>query len=233
MIAASSDYRLGVYLGWVFGSLFVGGVWMAAAQYRRDRERRDRNHLDALARIHHRKRAVSVAPEVLAALQRHLEKQGDIEKPVNGVYQRSCEWCGAPFATDNENHRYCNGPGKRCRHKASAFRLGRRLSGPEGDKDRPPAGTRATILAATNLDRGGWRDNAACVNCDPPDLFFPVGKTGGDALVIAEAKAICADCPVRQACLDYALDAREDFGIWGGLTEIERRPLLRQHRRVS
>ena len=46
----------------------------------------------------------------------------------------------------------------------------------------------------------------------------------------AKAKAICARCPVRDACLAYALDTGEAFGVWGGLTEDERRAMLRQRR---
>jgi WhiB family redox-sensing transcriptional regulator len=72
---------------------------------------------------------------------------------------------------------------------------------------------------------------AACRTADP-DLFF-----GSDREFVtarqkreAEAKAVCAGCPVRDACLAYALDSGQDYGIWGGLTEDERRALLRQRR---
>lgn len=70
---------------------------------------------------------------------------------------------------------------------------------------------------------GGWQDHGACQGLDP-DLFFP-DDTDQDA--IAAAKAICAACPVRAECLDHALAHRERHGIWGGLTERERRPLRR------
>ncbi len=55
-----------------------------------------------------------------------------------------------------------------------------------------------------------------------PDLFFPAQ---GESL--AQAKAICAGCPVRQPCLEFALEQREVFGVWGGLSERERRTLRR------
>jgi WhiB family redox-sensing transcriptional regulator len=48
-----------------------------------------------------------------------------------------------------------------------------------------------------------------------------------------EAKAICASCPVRQSCLEYSLSAREREGVWGGLTERERRRIVRQHRKSA
>jgi len=49
----------------------------------------------------------------------------------------------------------------------------------------------------------------------------------------ATAKAICARCPVRDSCLAYALDTRQEFGIWGGLNEDERRAILRRQRSAS
>ncbi|MFF8279813.1 WhiB family transcriptional regulator [Streptomyces lateritius] len=78
-----------------------------------------------------------------------------------------------------------------------------------------------------------WRASAACQNVDP-DLFFPVG-TGAPALVQAEeAKAVCQVCPVRAACLRWAMDdSRQVTGVWGGLTEDERRSLKRRSRRTS
>ncbi|MCT4351522.1 WhiB family transcriptional regulator [Streptomyces sp. Je 1-79] len=79
----------------------------------------------------------------------------------------------------------------------------------------------------------GWRESAACQNVDP-DLFFPVG-TGAPALIQAEeAKEVCRECPVRQACLDWAMDdSRQLSGVWGGLREDERQSLKRRLRRRS
>ncbi|MFC9343230.1 WhiB family transcriptional regulator [Streptomyces sp. NPDC057020] len=75
-----------------------------------------------------------------------------------------------------------------------------------------------------------WRASAACQDVDP-DLFFPVG-TGAPALVqVEEAKDICRGCPVREACLDWAMDdSRQVTGVWGGLDENERRALKRRLR---
>ena len=72
-----------------------------------------------------------------------------------------------------------------------------------------------------------WRELAACRTADP-DLFFPIGKTGPAVAEIQRAKAICASCPVRERCLTFALDTRQDFGIWGGFDDDERRLLRRQ-----
>ncbi|MEU9292544.1 WhiB family transcriptional regulator [Streptomyces sp. NPDC012693] len=78
-----------------------------------------------------------------------------------------------------------------------------------------------------------WREAAACQSVDP-DLFFPVG-TGAPALVQAEeAKAVCRHCPVREACLDWAMDdSRQVTGVWGGLDDDERRSLKRRLRRAA
>lgn len=66
-----------------------------------------------------------------------------------------------------------------------------------------------------------WQDEAICAQTDP-EAFFP--EKGGST---REAKKICLGCPVRQECLDYALAHDERFGIWGGLSERERRRLKR------
>jgi WhiB family transcriptional regulator, redox-sensing transcriptional regulator len=66
-----------------------------------------------------------------------------------------------------------------------------------------------------------WMRDAACAATDP-ELFFPDSRSPA-----SEAKEICASCPVRPECLEYSLAAAEEFGVWGGLTEKERRKLLR------
>ena len=76
--------------------------------------------------------------------------------------------------------------------------------------------------APEGLDpRASWRDKAVCAEVDPT-LFFP--KKGDSA---REAKQVCAGCPVRTECLEYAL-GREPHGVWGGLTVVERRALQRR-----
>lgn len=72
-----------------------------------------------------------------------------------------------------------------------------------------------------------WRAEAACRGLDT-EVFFPL--TDEEA---AEAKAVCATCPVRELCLEYALITRQDDGVWGGLTEAERRRLRRRRREVA
>lgn len=70
-------------------------------------------------------------------------------------------------------------------------------------------------------------DKAACKNEDT-ELFFPTGNTSPEAReMIRQAKAVCNRCSLRDACLDYALDNGEDYGIWGGMTEKERRRIQR------
>ncbi|MFI1934633.1 WhiB family transcriptional regulator [Streptomyces sp. NPDC020330] len=75
-----------------------------------------------------------------------------------------------------------------------------------------------------------WRLHAACREEDP-DLFFPIGSTGPALVQTKEAKAVCRTCPVQAACLEWALENKQDSGIWGGLSEDERRALKRRSRR--
>jgi WhiB family redox-sensing transcriptional regulator len=74
-----------------------------------------------------------------------------------------------------------------------------------------------------------WRHRSACRDTDP-DLFFPIGATG-DAIGHAEAaKAVCRQCPVRLDCLEFAMTSNQDSGVWGGVTEDERRRMRRSWR---
>lgn len=74
------------------------------------------------------------------------------------------------------------------------------------------------------LDEGilAWQDRALCAQTDP-EAFFP--EKGGST---REAKRVCNSCEVRTECLEYALENDERFGIWGGLSERERRKLKRR-----
>lgn len=83
----------------------------------------------------------------------------------------------------------------------------------------------AEPLAQRAIDRN-WRADAACRDTDP-DLFFPIGSTGAAVEQIEAAKAVCATCPSRQPCLEFALLTNQDSGVWGGLAEDERRKLRR------
>ncbi|MFB7836221.1 WhiB family transcriptional regulator [Streptomyces sp. NPDC056056] len=71
-----------------------------------------------------------------------------------------------------------------------------------------------------------WGENAACRSADPEELF--VQGPGQN-----RAKAVCTGCPVRTECLSEALDNRIEFGVWGGMTERERRALLRRRPDVT
>lgn len=71
-----------------------------------------------------------------------------------------------------------------------------------------------------------WAGKAACRGLDPA-IFHPL--TDEDA---EEAKAICAVCPVQEACLEHAIAHREKNGVWGGATERERLRIIRRRRRL-
>ena len=80
------------------------------------------------------------------------------------------------------------------------------------------------MSADMNMD---WRHSAACRHVDP-ELFFPVGNTGPAIAQIEEAKKVCVKCDVREACLQWALESGQDSGVWGGLSEDERRAMKRR-----
>lgn len=70
-----------------------------------------------------------------------------------------------------------------------------------------------------------WQNRAACSGEDP-DLFFPMRASHKeDAERLAAAKSICAICPVREECLEYALAMNMQFGIWGGVSEKQRKKM--------
>ncbi|WP_060903512.1 WhiB family transcriptional regulator [Streptomyces europaeiscabiei] len=72
-----------------------------------------------------------------------------------------------------------------------------------------------------------WLRRAACVGEDP-ELFFPVGTTGPAIDDVAAAKRVCAGCPVRRECLDWALGNGQTAGVWGGMGEEDRTEMLRR-----
>ena len=76
-----------------------------------------------------------------------------------------------------------------------------------------------------------WRNRAACLDEDP-ELFFPIGNTGPALLQIEEAKAVCRRCDVVETCLKWAIESGQDAGVWGGLSEDERRALKRRNARA-
>ena len=71
-----------------------------------------------------------------------------------------------------------------------------------------------------------WSTRAACRSADPDELFVQGAAQN-------RAKAVCTGCPVRTECLADALDNRVEFGVWGGMTERERRALLRRRPDVT
>lgn len=84
-------------------------------------------------------------------------------------------------------------------------------------------------------DAGGdWRDVAACRDKDP-ETWFPIGNSGPALIQAEQAKAICRRCPSVDACLIWALDSGQEFGVWGGMSEQERQALKRREagRRVA
>lgn len=90
------------------------------------------------------------------------------------------------------------------------------------------AGTPSTLASVVDIFSVAaegplsWQDRALCAQTDP-EAFFP--EKGGST---REAKKVCASCEVRAECLEYALAHDERFGIWGGLSERERRKLKRR-----
>ena len=76
-----------------------------------------------------------------------------------------------------------------------------------------------------------WLNQARCLNEDP-ELFFPVGNTGPALDQIERAKTICRQCDVSAQCLEYAIQENQDTGVWGGLSEDERRSLKRRYARA-
>lgn len=74
--------------------------------------------------------------------------------------------------------------------------------------------------------KADWAARGACRNSDPDALFVQGAAQN-------RAKVVCTGCPVRTECLADALDNRVEFGVWGGMTERERRALLRRRPDVT
>ena len=96
------------------------------------------------------------------------------------------------------------------------------------DEERVDVDARAELslldLAGQDSDEAEltWQERALCAQTDP-EAFFP--EKGGST---REAKKVCVSCEVRAECLEYALENDERFGIWGGMSERERRKLKRR-----
>ena|SRR5215469_8606610 len=85
----------------------------------------------------------------------------------------------------------------------------------------------STVAARPVGERPDWRRKAACRDADP-ELFFPDGDIFSARAQVKTAKLICRGCPVSVTCLNWALASGQEAGIWGGLTEGERRRLPRR-----
>ncbi|MFD9127115.1 WhiB family transcriptional regulator, partial [Kitasatospora sp. NPDC059571] len=111
--------------------------------------------------------------------------------------------------------------------------LHRRGDQPVGGGGRgPPAG--GAPRARGPPRRGGGLGRPACRRADSALFFHPAGERGAPHQERDDAaKRVCDDCPVRRPCLAYALAAGERYGVWGGLTEDERRRLRVRLRRRS
>ncbi|WP_068178838.1 WhiB family transcriptional regulator [Mycobacterium sp. UM_CSW] len=87
---------------------------------------------------------------------------------------------------------------------------------------RHGAFVRAVVRAADGEDPAGWVAKAVCRTIDPDRLFVRGAAQ-------REAALVCRHCPVMQECGAEALDNRVEFGVWGGMTERQRRALLQRH----
>ena len=86
-----------------------------------------------------------------------------------------------------------------------------------------------TSLRPTTWNAEEWRELGSCRTLDTA-LFFPIGQTGEAELAIARAKEVCETCPVSQECLEFAITTNQEYGVWGGHSEEERRVVRRQWR---
>jgi WhiB family redox-sensing transcriptional regulator len=82
-------------------------------------------------------------------------------------------------------------------------------------------------MLMADITQGDWRSAGACATADP-DLFFPISTHAAGARQAERALRVCADCPVRRQCLEFAMRTSEKEGIWGGTTPEERVRLLRR-----
>ena len=76
-----------------------------------------------------------------------------------------------------------------------------------------------------------WRHGAACHDVDP-ELFFPVGVRVDAIRQTKAAQAVCMACPVRRECLTWAMESGQEYGVWGSLSETQRRSLKRHDSRA-
>ena len=87
------------------------------------------------------------------------------------------------------------------------------------------------LALTTIIPTAQWRDYALCRGIDP-GIFHPDDEED-DERASDTARAVCFQCPVREACLEHAISVREKHGVWGGLSARERRRLIRRRRRSA
>jgi len=84
------------------------------------------------------------------------------------------------------------------------------------------------------MDLWEWQFEGACRDADETLFFHPEGERGVARMARDRAaKAVCAECPVRRECARHALQVREPYGVWGGLSEEERETVYRRGERYS
>jgi WhiB family transcriptional regulator, redox-sensing transcriptional regulator len=115
------------------------------------------------------------------------------------------------------------GSAGRDEHRHSRSNWNETVSAEQGTSGSVTVTTEEPMYAsAEETDERSWQNYANCLGVDP-DLFFP--ERGAST---REAKEVCRGCVVREDCLEYALRNGEKFGIWGGMSERERRRIRRQ-----
>lgn len=124
----------------------------------------------------------------------------------------------ARTALDAEYAHYTPAAGRPQFEESVVSETGPPVTDEPGESDEQPAHTSSWVTE--------WSTKAACRTTDPDELFVQGAAQN-------RAKTVCAGCPVRTECLADALDNRVEFGIWGGLTERERRALLRRRPHVT
>ena len=89
-------------------------------------------------------------------------------------------------------------------------------------------------LPGPMIEKWEWQYEGSCRDMDTEIFFHPEGERGPSRRRrAADAKRICADCPVIVECREHSLASREPYGIWGGLTEEERRKIIREAARAA
>jgi WhiB family transcriptional regulator, redox-sensing transcriptional regulator len=91
---------------------------------------------------------------------------------------------------------------------------------------------RAESTAPSTWNHADWRVSAECASLETA-IFFPDPDGADYEGAVLDAKAICAACPVRNDCLEFAIRTRQDDGVWGGATPEERRSIRRRRRRQA